>query len=63
YKTAICDTFTLLGSCKYGDSCNFAHGEADLRTRLNPTNYKTTFCRNEAQGQICPYGAKCDFIH
>jgi hypothetical protein len=30
YKTMLC-SFNLNGMCKFGDQCNFAHGESDLR--------------------------------
>ncbi|KAJ2782567.1 hypothetical protein H4R18_002196 [Coemansia javaensis] len=63
YKTALCRSFATRRGCKYGDGCRFAHGDDELRVRLNPPRYKTVPCRNEAQGRVCPYGAKCDYIH
>ena len=31
YKTALCKKFTENQSCPYGDKCQFAHGEQELR--------------------------------
>ena len=31
YKTALCNNFSSMGQCKFGDSCRFAHGEEELR--------------------------------
>ena len=32
YKTALCKKYKESQSCPYGDKCQFAHGEQDLRT-------------------------------
>ncbi len=32
YKTSLCVNFTKNGSCRYGSTCLFAHGEGDLLT-------------------------------
>ncbi len=32
YKTKLCINFTTDGSCPYGSTCLFAHGEGELRT-------------------------------
>ena len=32
YKTALCKKFSTQQSCPYGDKCQFAHGEQELRT-------------------------------
>jgi len=31
HKTALCRQFTSTGECKFGDRCNFAHGQHELR--------------------------------
>lgn len=31
YKAKICKSYSATGSCPFGDNCNFAHGEDDLR--------------------------------
>lgn len=33
FKTKVCEHF-LRGSCNFGDKCNFAHGETELRNNL-----------------------------
>ena len=30
-KTVLCKNWSEKGSCTYGDSCNFAHGEEQIR--------------------------------
>ena len=30
-KTVLCKNWSEEGSCTYGDSCNFAHGEGQIR--------------------------------
>ena len=32
YKTALCKKYMQAQSCPYGDKCQFAHGEQELRT-------------------------------
>ena len=32
YKTALCKKYLQAQSCPYGDKCQFAHGEQELRT-------------------------------
>jgi len=34
YKTELCEKFTSNGLCPYGEKCQFAHGEEELRPRL-----------------------------
>ena len=31
YKTILCKNFSAMGMCRYGASCHFAHGVADLK--------------------------------
>ena len=33
FKTVLCFHFESRGACRFGDTCNFAHGEAELRRR------------------------------
>lgn len=33
YKTMMCKNFEKEGNCRYGNSCNFAHGDEDLRQK------------------------------
>ncbi|CAD5208193.1 unnamed protein product [Bursaphelenchus xylophilus] len=62
FKTILCKNF-MAGSCPYGDDCNFAHGENELRVPELPKNYKTRPCANFMLRNFCPLGKKCDFIH
>lgn len=63
YKTSLCERFPKPGGCLHGATCNFAHGEGDLRNRPGAWPYKTLPCRyfNEAAG--CTNGAACRFAH
>ena len=65
YKTELCQTFEQYNECKYGDNCQFAHGEGELRTRIEtlPSSYKRVKCKKFWNGFICPYGNKCKFAH
>ena len=36
YKTSMCKNFEETGQCKYGPSCCFAHGSAELRALTDP---------------------------
>lgn len=63
YKTELCRTFSENGSCRYGDKCQFAHGEAELRTVSRHPKYKTEMCRTFHTTGFCPYGTRCHFIH
>eukprot|EP00477_Mikrocytos_mackini_P001414 GAHX01001520.1.p1 GENE.GAHX01001520.1~~GAHX01001520.1.p1 ORF type:complete len:217 (-),score=44.77 GAHX01001520.1:22-672(-) len=62
-KTSVCSNFMRDGVCKYGLSCQFAHGEHELRERHKTRNFKTKLCRNLALTNNCPYGDKCTFLH
>ncbi|XP_051142150.1 zinc finger CCCH domain-containing protein 14-like [Andrographis paniculata] len=35
FKTQLCNKFSALGGCKYGDRCKFAHGLHDLQLQYN----------------------------
>ena len=63
YKTELCRPFQDSGFCKYGDKCQFAHGEPDLRCLPRHPKYKTELCRTYHTRGICPYGSRCHFIH
>lgn len=50
--------------CPFGDRCNFAHGEHELKSRdFTHPNYKTVKCRNYYINGYCCFGARCQFIH
>lgn len=63
YKTELCRPFQENGFCKYGDKCQFAHGEQDLRCLPRHPKYKTELCRTYHTRGFCPYGLRCHFIH
>ena len=63
YKTELCRPFEESGSCKYGDKCQFAHGEHELRSLSRHPKYKTELCRTYHTVGFCPYGPRCHFIH
>jgi len=49
--------------CKYGDKCQFAHGQEELRPLPRHPKYKTEPCRSFHSTGVCPYGPRCHFIH
>lgn len=63
YKTELCRPFQDYGFCKYGDKCQFAHGESELRVLPRHPKYKTELCRTYHTRGFCPYGSRCHFIH
>jgi len=63
YKTELCRSWSRFGACIYDDCCHFAHGIDELRVRPIPhRNYKTEMCKKFLSG-LCPYGARCCFVH
>ena len=63
YKTELCKHFMDNGHCRYGNKCQFAHGETELRGVLRHPKYKTTPCKVFAATGKCSYGHRCRFIH
>ncbi|KAG9346645.1 hypothetical protein JZ751_006956 [Albula glossodonta] len=63
YKTELCSRYTELGSCKYAERCQFAHGLRDLRVPSRHPKYKTELCRAFHTTGYCAYGARCLFVH
>ncbi|XP_043919007.1 mRNA decay activator protein ZFP36L1-like [Protopterus annectens] len=63
YKTELCRTFEENGTCKYGEKCQFAHGQEELRGLSRHPKYKTELCRTYHTVGYCPYGTRCHFIH
>ncbi|OMJ95119.1 hypothetical protein SteCoe_1662 [Stentor coeruleus] len=63
YKTEICRNWEL-GSCEFGHSCAFAHGQDELRGKANMgSNYKTKKCKQFHEQGYCIYGNRCQFRH
>lgn len=63
YKTELCRSWEETGSCRYGNKCQFAHGQNELRPIARHPKYKTEICRTFATNGTCPYGTRCRFIH
>eukprot|EP01023_Acetabularia_acetabulum_P058959 TRINITY_DN703_c0_g1_i2.p9 TRINITY_DN703_c0_g1~~TRINITY_DN703_c0_g1_i2.p9 ORF type:complete len:157 (+),score=16.89 TRINITY_DN703_c0_g1_i2:180-650(+) len=59
----MCHFLDDYGSCPYGDRCQYAHRECELRTVSRHPKYKTQVCRQFAQNGHCPYGRRCQFLH
>jgi butyrate response factor 1 len=57
-KTSLCDNFEKSGVCPYGDACDFAHGEAELRDKPHRNEIP---CRFELMGGCNK--PNCDFRH
>jgi len=55
YKTRLCRSFTMKGSCPNSDNCTFAHGGTEVK------GFRTRMCKFEA-GK-CPQGETCSFAH
>lgn len=63
-KTELCKNYSLGLVCPYGDQCSFAHGQAELKTRLLVSpHYKTKKCRNFHIDGYCHFGSRCQFLH
>ncbi|EDR29114.1 tristetraproline, putative [Entamoeba dispar SAW760] len=63
YKTELCRSFVETGTCRYGNKCQFAHGEKELRPVQRHPRYKTEICQTFHQTGTCKYGSRCRFIH
>lgn len=61
FKTKLC-THHMKGSCKRGESCNFAHGQEELVLTEVPLNAKTKLCDYFNKGS-CLRGDCCTFAH
>jgi tristetraprolin len=59
----MCKSFVELGTCKFGDRCQFAHAKEELRNVPRPEKYKTRKCKKFFEEGICPYGSRCSFLH
>ncbi|OMH83178.1 Tristetraprolin [Zancudomyces culisetae] len=52
----------MYGTCRYGDSCKFAHGLVEQRRRERNKKYKTSLCKDFPLGK-CTFGIRCNFAH
>jgi Zinc finger C-x8-C-x5-C-x3-H type (and similar) len=78
WKTRICNKY-VLNVCQFGDACDFAHGQHELRKLNIPivnntmTNtpkattinlkHKTLLCLDFGLNGVCPRGDRCTFAH
>ncbi|KAI9006044.1 hypothetical protein BC832DRAFT_531309, partial [Gaertneriomyces semiglobifer] len=63
YKTELCRSWEETGTCRYGNKCQFAHSESELRPVDRHPKYKTEMCKTFWEKGTCPYGKRCCFIH
>ena len=63
WKTEMCHYWEMYGTCKFGDSCAFAHGAQELNQRKMSSNYKTKPCKQFFELGYCTYGIRCQFSH
>jgi len=64
YKTKLCSAWMDRNTCAYKDSCQFAHGKADLRSpAFGDDKAKTKLCEQWATYGSCSYEHVCRFAH
>ena len=66
YKTEMCKNWIEVGLCRYGNKCQFAHGDHELMGKAPPINnnkYKSKTCTTFNEKLYCPYGQRCLFKH
>ena len=62
----MCKNWIEIGLCRYGNKCQFAHGENELMGKAPPVNnnkYKSKTCTTFNEKLYCPYGQRCLFKH
>eukprot|EP00474_Spongospora_subterranea_P008390 CRZ08848.1 hypothetical protein [Spongospora subterranea] len=69
-KTELCRNWgPPLYHCQYGDTCNFAHGEGELRERVRRGEYKSKLCDEPVRLGVrsCTYTtqqqSRCNYCH
>ncbi|RCK54901.1 mRNA decay factor CTH1 [Candida viswanathii] len=63
YKTELCASFMKMGVCPYGNKCQFAHGENELKHVDRPPKWRSKPCANWSKYGSCRYGNRCCFKH
>eukprot|EP00474_Spongospora_subterranea_P008832 CRZ09290.1 hypothetical protein [Spongospora subterranea] len=58
YKTVMCQRMVRVGSCRYGNLCDFAHDTNELRRNLNQHWYHGVICEIPKHED-----KKCEFAH
>ena len=61
----MCKNWIEIGVCRYGNKCQFAHGDQELIEKSQPINakYKSKICTTFQEKLFCPYGKRCLFKH
>ena len=59
YKSEICQRYMESGQCKYGEKCQFAHGEHELRVINKHPKFKTVPCKTFHQSGTV---SDCEFL-
>jgi len=62
-KTELCKNWVLYNDCFFKETCSFAHGEEELRSKNIPFNYKTQICKSFFEKSYCVYGNRCHYSH
>jgi hypothetical protein len=55
FKIVKCKNFEQEGTCKYGNTCTFAHGETELRTKVENSMLNQTSSTMNPQFMFNPY--------
>lgn len=63
YKTELCALFMKNGVCPYSNTCQFAHGENELKQVERPPKWRLKPCTNWQKYGKCRYGNRCLFKH
>ena len=65
FKTEMCKNWIEAGTCRYGNKCQFSHGEQELVVKNDQPDqkYKTKHCESFSDTRFCPYGNRCLFRH
>lgn len=58
YKTELCRNWTEMGNCRYGRTCQFAHGRSEMRPGSRNCQSKSKICVAWLNG-TCTFGSKC----
>jgi hypothetical protein len=61
FKTELCTNFAEKKECRYGHTCQFAHGPEELREVKRHEQWKTKTCKAWLQGG-CSYGGRCCYL-
>lgn len=63
YKTELCASYIKTGICPYGNKCQFAHGECELKSVERSPKWRSKPCANWSKFGSCRYGNRCCFKH